>query len=99
MAITLPTRMPDGTTRDVEYLPLEEVLTVLPVHMATARRYLARGDWHGARLAGRWYMTRDDMADAVALARGDEGFRPPEQPPQIGAAIDDDTLDDLGGVR
>jgi hypothetical protein len=100
--IQLPEHQPDGAVRMSDYYELDDVANkMLPVTVTTIRRRLVDGRWHGARFGGRWYMSLDDVADAVAEARGEGTYRLTEyaEPPQLGVPLDDETGDDLGGVR
>lgn len=103
MTIFLPTRLPDGSTAELEYLDINEVAEILPFHRNTIRSKLAAHEWSGTHFGRRWYMTRADVADAVAASRydavpqldpgDDAGF------PRLGIVVSDDHVDDIGGVR
>lgn len=97
----IPTRMHDGTMQRLRYYDLDEAATMLPMSAEQIRRKLAAHRWPGAKFAGVWYMSEEDIADAVADARGEGTYQlqPDDGPPRLGTPLDDDTVDDLGGIR
>lgn len=110
MPITLPTAMPDGSTRDLDYYDLNELAGgILPLSRTTIRRRLSTRAWPGTQIGPRWYMTRDDVALAVAGCHheadvhlpepGDDDDPEGERQPRLGVVVTDENLDDVRGVR
>lgn len=109
MPITLPTRQPDGSTLDVDYLDVNELAPLLHMHPVTIRRKLADREWQGSRIGGRWYMTRDDIADAIALCHHERQPRltdlvadddqEGDRARRLGVVVTDEQLDSVRGVR
>lgn len=104
MTIFLPTRQIDGSTADVEYLDVNELADILPLHRNTIRHKLSTGTWPGVHFGRRWYMTRDDVADAVDTCRGAAavpqiGDGPEVAPLRLGVVVSDEHVADIGDVR
>jgi hypothetical protein len=103
--IQVPEHAADGTVRMADYYELADVAGhMLPVNAATIRRNLAEGRWHGARFGGRWWMSLDDVADAVAEARGEGTYALADivtdgETPALGVPLDADAVEDLGPIR
>jgi len=58
-----------GTVDNPRYLTTEEVAADMRLHIKTVRGMFERGDIPGVKLAGRWYVTRENLDKLLAGER------------------------------
>ncbi len=67
--------MPDTVNDRPRPLFVAEVAAELRLHEYTVRNMLVRGDIPGVKLAGRWYVTRENLDKLLAEALSTRRWR------------------------
>lgn len=60
---------PNEQPQDPEYLKVEEVATLLRVHVRTVRDWIQRGEIEAYKIGKEWRIRRDDLERAMQARR------------------------------
>jgi excisionase family DNA binding protein len=60
---------PNEQPQEPEYLKVEEVATLLRVHVRTVRDWIQRGEIQAYKIGNHWRIRRDDLERAMQARR------------------------------